>query len=154
MRGTPLERLMSKTKKTDTCWIFTGGLDSGGYGQIKVNGKDRRTHRVAYELLVGPIPEGLVIDHLCRVRNCVNPDHMEPIDQRSNVLRGTNPWAVHSRQTHCANGHEFNAENTRYDRNGRVCRPCARRRNREYMQRKRSLLKTKLQLDTEASKLG
>lgn len=70
-------------------------------------------HRVSYESVKGPIPEGLVIDHLCRQRSCVRPDHMEPVTLKVNVLRGSSIFAKRARQTHCQNGHEFTPENTR-----------------------------------------
>lgn len=102
-------RFMSKIDKTATCWLWIGGLDAYGYGQFDRHDK---AHRVAYEMLVGPIPEGLVIDHLCRVRRCVNPEHMEPVTHGENNLRGIGPAAVHAAQTHCIRGHEFTPENT------------------------------------------
>ncbi len=90
-----------------------------------------RAHRFAYELLVGPIPDGLVIDHLCRVRHCVNPAHMEPVTRWENTLRGGSFSAVAARQTHCVNGHPFDEENTHVDRRGfRRCRACNRERLR------------------------
>lgn len=72
------------------CWIWTGKLHDGdrGYAKVRVAGQLRKAHRVAYELLVGPVPDGLVIDHLCRVRHCINPEHMEPVTNAENVRRG------------------------------------------------------------------
>jgi hypothetical protein len=84
------------------------------------DGKVRLAHRVIYEYLVGPIPDGLSIDHLCRVRHCVNPAHLEPVTHRENVLRGQAPTAVNGRKTRCKRGHEFN----RTVRNGRRCYTC------------------------------
>ncbi|MFI1562215.1 HNH endonuclease [Streptomyces sp. NPDC020490] len=70
------------------CWVWTGSVESKGYGAPTINGAKRPAHRVAYEDLVGPIPEGLHLDHLCRVRRCVNPEHLEPVTSRENALRG------------------------------------------------------------------
>jgi hypothetical protein len=130
------ERFWEKVVQTDTCWLWTGSL-SNGYGNIRPrNGEPMmRAHRFAYELLVGPIPEGLHLDHLCRVRHCVNPDHLEPVTQRVNTLRGFGACAQHARKTHCEHGHEFTEENTRISDGERVCRTCANRRNREYQAR-------------------
>ena len=109
------------------CWLWTGRLDPKGYGTVHVFGKSQRAHRVVYELFVGPIPDGLELDHLCRVRHCVNPDHLEPVDHKTNVLRGDGWGAKNARKTHCVNGHEFTDENTRLRIDGsRDCRACAR----------------------------
>ena len=107
--------------KTDTCWLWTGPR-WGGYGRYR----HAQAHRLAYEALVGPIPKGLVIDHLCRVRHCVNPAHMEPVTNVENVMRGLAPSAVNARKTHCIHGHEFTPENTRPKPKGRECRECFR----------------------------
>ena len=101
----------------------------GGYGCFgtKQNGKWglRRAHRIAYMHFVGPIPDGLTIDHLCRNTACVNPSHLEAVTDRVNVLRGSSPPALNSRKTHCKYGHEFTAENIyRTASNGRKCRTC------------------------------
>jgi hypothetical protein len=118
--------------KTQDCWNWTGALDNG-YGRFQGGprgSKVHRAHRLAYELLVGPIPEGLVLDHLCRNRRCVNPDHLEPVTNRINVLRGEGWAASRARQTHCIHGHEFTPANTYVDpkRGTRGCRECRRGR--------------------------
>jgi hypothetical protein len=84
------------------------------------------SHRVVYEALVGPIPEEAVIDHLCRVRNCVNPDHLEPTTTKVNILRGTTPSADNARKTHCKQGHAFDSKNTAVYDGHRMCRVCNR----------------------------
>jgi len=120
-------RLWEKVEKTSTCWLWTGSVNSSRYGTIRVDGKSWRVHRYAWVLLRGPIPDGLVVDHLCRVRRCVNPEHMELVVGEVNVLRGIGITAVNGRKTHCKRGHEFTTENTRIDRRGhRVCRTCHR----------------------------
>ncbi len=119
------ERFWSKVEKTPTCWLWHGAR-SKGYGQFSVNGKLIRAHRLAYEDTVGPIPAGLTLDHLCRVHACVNPTHLEPVDNRTNVLRGVGPSALNARQTHCQYGHRFTESNIYWSPKGRLCRICKR----------------------------
>lgn len=121
------------------CWKWVGGTDRLGYGRAHVGGgKYQSAHRRAYESFVGPIPDGLVIDHLCRVRNCVNPEHLEVVTQRENVLRGSGVAAQAAAKTHCVNGHPFAGLNLTVTTDGRrVCRTCARERDRAYKARKR-----------------
>ena len=92
-------------------------------------------HRFMYEYLIGPIPDGMTIDHLCRVRKCVNPMHMEVVTQKENMLRGNTLQAKNKNKTHCVRGHEFTPDNTLvYRRNNgymRICRKCKRRREHE-----------------------
>jgi hypothetical protein len=119
-----LERIEKYTQVTGYCWLWTGTL-SRGYGHVKLHGEPKTTaHRAVYQYLVGPIPDGLVLDHLCRVRNCVNPDHLEPITVAENVRRGFGPTALAARKTHCKRGHEFTPENTYMQSKGRECRTC------------------------------
>ena len=108
----PVEpRLWSKVDKTATCWVWRGLLDTSGYGQIKVNGKFKQVHRVVFELLVGPVPLNLELDHLCRNKACVNPDHLESVTHQVNVLRGCGPPAMNARKTHCPEGHALTKDN-------------------------------------------
>ena len=87
-RRRPLRsRFMAKVAKSDGCWMWTGAVATSGYGRIGEGARTLQAHRVAYQLLVGPIPEGLHIDHLCRVRLCVRPDHLEPVTQAENNIR-------------------------------------------------------------------
>lgn len=114
-------------KQTDGCWHWTGTRDQDGYGVLRAH-KQRniRAHRFAYELIVGPVGDGLVMDHLCRVRHCVNPEHLEPVTPRENVVRGEP-----KQRPHCANGHERTPENVRIRPDGaRACRVCERERQR------------------------
>jgi len=109
------------------CWIWRLKPGANGYGAFCVAGKNRRAHRWAYEHFVEQQPEALVIDHLCRNRLCVNPDHLEPVLQRINVLRGNAPAALRARQTHCIHGHELSGTNLYYKSNGsRECVICRR----------------------------
>ena len=89
------------------CWIWQGAVRAGGYGHIGIDGRRVAAHRASWELYRGPIPEGLQIDHLCRVRNCVNPDHLEPVTQAENVRRGMSPTAVAAREKRCFKGHSM-----------------------------------------------
>lgn len=82
-----LIRFMGKVEKTETCWLWRGAINPGGYGRIGEGSMVLQAHRVAYKLLVGPIPEGLHIDHLCGVRHCVRPDHLEAVTQAENNRR-------------------------------------------------------------------
>lgn len=110
------------------CWLWTGLLADNGYGRF---GK-RYVHQVAYERWVGPIPDGMELDHLCRVRHCANPAHLEAVTHRENDLRSPHtPAAVNARKTHCIRGHAFDEANTRVTPDGRrQCRACvAVRRN-------------------------
>lgn len=122
------ERLSKKTTidhKTD-CWNWQGAKLPTGYGHIKVDGREFYTHRLSYELAVGPIPAGLVIDHLCRNTSCLNPAHLEPVTTRENLLRSpVAPAAINAAKTHCKREHEFTTENTLVRSGGkRVCRTC------------------------------
>ena len=115
------------------CWDWVGGR-SHGYGAFRDHGRRRqvRAHRWMYEQAKGPIPDGLQIDHLCRNPGCVNPDHLEAVTQKTNLLRGISPLANKARQTHCIHGHQFDEANTYRGTHGRDCRECARIRKRQY----------------------
>lgn len=121
-------RLLEKFEANSVgCWIWKAAADPSGYGRCRdENGRSRNAHVVFYESLRGPVPSGLELDHLCRVRACVNPLHLEPVTRRENVLRGEGPCAANARKTHCYVGHKFTAENTRIGRSGRerACREC------------------------------
>lgn len=116
----------ANSRLTTDCWLWTGRIGKRGYVDVwsPIAKKTMRAHRVVYELLVGPIPDGLMLDHLCRTRHCVNPDHLEPVTVRENTLRGFGPTAQHARQTHCKRGHPFDDQNTIHTKFGRNCREC------------------------------
>ena len=136
-------RVLSKVIKAegDACWGWSAGHFPTGYGKISSPFDPQAhlpAHRMVYELLIGPVADDLVIDHLCRNRGCVNPAHMEPVTERENILRGEAPSAVNARKTHCLNGHEFSPENIYPSKDGsRKCRICSRARAaRRYAERK------------------
>jgi hypothetical protein len=130
-------RFWSKVLKTENgCWLWQASKTPAGYGQFVVDrGIPKGAHRIAWELTRGPILDGLTLDHLCRNRACVNPDHLEPVTIRENILRGVSPMAMNARKTHCKWGHEFTPENTRQTTVGRWCLACERRRAMERHQR-------------------
>lgn len=132
MHTTTLQRFFDKVEVTETCWLWQGGLNFG-YGRFHLFGKTYRAHRWLYEELVGPVPAGLALDHLCRVHNCVNVfGHLEPVTDRENTLRGNSFTAVHAAKTYCMRGHPFDLFNTRWDAKGRLCRICATERMRTW----------------------
>lgn len=130
------QRFWAKVERTEDCWNWVGTI-TNGYGFVKVNGGMRSAHRVAWQLSVGPVPDGMDVDHLCRNRRCVNPAHLEPVTHRENVLRGAGTAAVNARKTHCKHGHSLSDSNLILQNGGRtrVCRECrnsrARRRARD-----------------------
>lgn len=139
-KGTAEERFWIKVNKTDTCWLWIAGATKQGYGYFSpATGQRALAHRWSYEELVGPIPDGLVIDHLCRVRRCVNPAHLEAVTQQENVARGASAELLNGTRTSCVNGHEYTDENTYRpaSRPGNInCRECHRIRQRAYHHKK------------------
>lgn len=127
-------RFFDKVVKTKKCWIWTAGKTSGGYGTFCTKeGKYKPigAHRFSYELANGKIPKGFDIDHLCRVRECVNPKHLEAVTRRENLIRGFGFAAANAKKTRCIRGHAFNEKNTLIRKNGtRRCRVCHKLRAR------------------------
>lgn len=125
-----MERFWIKVNKTDDCWIWLAGVDEKGYGQFRFNGKTSKAHRVSYILTFGNIQDDLVIDHLCRNRKCVNPNHMDLVTQAENVRRGlAGKNNLQSMKTHCLRGHEFSG--IRKD-GARICHKCSVIRQTRY----------------------
>ena len=127
------ERFWEKVDAAGDCWEWTACRNEHGYGSfVTERPKKVKAHRMAWELLVGPIPDGMVLDHLCRNPRCVNPDHLEVVTQRINMLRGYGIARRAANATHCPQGHPYNAENTAYTKKGhRACRACILARSRK-----------------------
>ncbi|MEU5477448.1 HNH endonuclease [Streptomyces mirabilis] len=128
---TPVDRLFAKIGEgPGGCWVWLGGRAGTGYGQFRWQGRDWPAHRVVYEFFIAEIPDGLDLDHLCRVRHCVNPWHMDPVTRRVNIIRGDAPKLKRAK-THCPRGHPYSDVNTYVYRGRRSCRACRRERYRE-----------------------
>ena len=125
------EKIRLAIGEPDTCWPWPKYLKPNGYGFLRVVGKNKYVHRLSYEMFVGPIPEGMTIDHLCKMRHCINPAHMEVVTRGENSLRGESPFSQNARKTHCKHGHEFTAENTRFVKMGRECKVCGKEKSRK-----------------------
>jgi hypothetical protein len=123
------------------CWLYNGFVERNGYARMTVLGVRYLVHRLAYEAFVGPIPQGYEIDHLCFVRHCCNPDHLEPVTSKTNTMRSQSPARFNAEKTHCAQGHPFDLLNTIYKvgKHGhqRECRAC----KLERLKRRRRRLK-------------
>ena len=142
-RGTVEARFWSRIVTVEDCWVWTGAQMGKGYGTLWDGTKTVRAHRFSYELLRGPIPEGLTLDHACRNRLCVKPDHLRPMTNKENILIGMSPTAIHARKTHCIRGHLLTGT--------RECVPCKRIRdhNRHLRRMARKAAIRSLTPDTE-----
>lgn len=128
--------------KSTPCHDWKGRITPQGYGELSANknngGGNLRAHRVVWEALNGPIPEGMVIDHLCRNRSCVNPMHLEPVTVKENNLRGEGVGAKNMKKTECKSGHPFDESNTGWLGNGkRFCRQCNKIASQKYFAKKK-----------------
>ena len=136
-KRSPSERFWSKVNKTESCWLWAGAI-SNGYGHFWAEGGYWLAHRYAYLLKHGFLPPNL--DHLCRVRNCVNTEHLEPVTRGENVLRGDTIPARNLRKTHCPQGHPYDEENTYRHRGKRQCQLCRQVRRDEYHARQKAMV--------------
>lgn len=127
-----------KIIRSEDCWKWTGVISSNGYGRIEHKGKHLMAHRVSFLLNGGIIPQGMILDHLCRNRGCVNPNHLRVVSCKENVLCGENQTASKSRQVNCLKGHPLSGKNLGIDkRNHRYCKKCRAKWQSEYMQREK-----------------
>lgn len=127
---TPEKAFLAKVSPVPVtgCWLWTGALNRGGYGVLKNGDRNVLAHRYSCERTRGRIPANLELDHLCRVRSCVNPDHLEAVTRKVNTHRGFGPSGINARATHCIHGHPFAGDNLYRRPNGkRECRECAGR---------------------------
>jgi HNH endonuclease len=138
-----IERFKSKffVEPWSGCWLWTDHVQSGGYALFyirgKVGNKEREyAHRFSYKLHKGPIPDGLTLDHKCKTRSCVNPEHLEPVTSAANTLRGRGPTAINAAKTHCSRGHELSGDNLILVRCCRKCRAEASRRHHHTRKRR------------------
>ena len=122
------------------CLLYLGHITEQGYGRIKIKDKSYRVHRLIFEHFHGPLAVGLMPDHLCRVRHCIHPDHMEAVTNRVNLMRGVSPSAICARKTHCSKGHPYGEESSvtpNRSKARRICRICDRAQNKiQYDKRK------------------
>ena len=142
IHGDDHARLSSRLILVGDCWLCSAYCDPDGYGRMQRAGRSQAAHRAAYELLVGPIPEGLTLDHLCRMRDCCNPAHLEPVPLGVNTLRSPTCFsAINARKTHCSEGHPFSGDNLYINpaSGQRTCRACTARWQRDYQQRRKAL---------------
>lgn len=129
------ERIANKIQvdQQSNCWRWASVKNSRGYGRVWLNGKVQLTHRAVYSMLIGEIQSGLTLDHICRVVDCCNPAHLEPVSHRENVRRGIGPTAINAAKTHCLRGHALEGDNLdschlkRGQRNCRTCKNSIRR---------------------------
>lgn len=139
-----LDRFWAKidVRGADECWPWLASIHGLGYGQFNTSKRIMNAHIVAFELSnKKEVPAGLEVDHRCRNRLCMNPNHLEPVTKKENILRGFSPMAIQARQTSCIYGHPFTPENTYWygkKKNHRMCLKCKARRDREWRARKRA----------------
>lgn len=133
------DRFWSHVDAEGDCWLWTDYVDPHGYGRFnEARVRYWRVHRYAWHHLVGPIGDGLVLDHMCKVKICLNPDHLRPVTQTENTMAGESFSAKNARKTHCKNGHELTPDNIyKNGKNGRRCKICQKADAKRYRQRQR-----------------
>lgn len=137
-KGNSIIDFMNKVHKDDNdCWIWKGYIDKDGYGTFSYRSKEMRAHRWSYMHFVGSLDNNLTIDHICNVRACVNPKHLQQIPIKDNILRGSGPSARNAKKTHCRHGHAFADNNVVHDKKQRRCRECSRLSARKHYWKKK-----------------
>lgn len=133
------ERFMDFVEKTTSCWLWNGPKNQNGYGKVSLWKPKRTTiaaHKFLFQKINGELPKGMELDHLCRIRHCVNPDHLEIVTHRENTLRGISMVAVNAKKTHCKYGHEFTKKNTKICKSRgtieRNCKTCHAINSKKY----------------------
>lgn len=135
MQSSDTRRFWSNVQKTDSCWLWMAAK-TRGYGHPRIDKKHKLAHRFAYELIRGPIPQGMTLDHLCKTHACVNPAHLEPVPLKTNLLRGLGPPAINARKTVCKSGHPLIGDNLIKGRLPiRRCLICTREYQRLYREK-------------------
>jgi hypothetical protein len=129
-----VERFLRKVRKTDSCWMWMGAKNNYGYGNFYYGGRMVRAHRVSLKLFRHDFPDELVVDHLCRNKLCVNPDHLDAVTQQVNVARY---YAAKEPKPICVNGHAMINDNTYLHDNRRICKECKRESTRRWRQKLR-----------------
>lgn len=133
------KRLLSHRKISKGCWIWTAYVQKNGYGWSNINHKiSVSSHRLSYLVYIGDIPEGYCIHHICRVKACFNPKHLQAVTVKEHLKLDEHPAYLASQKTHCIRGHEFNEENTFWKKGRRICRACRRVYNNEIYARRYS----------------
>lgn len=148
------DKFWRKVERTPTCWLWNGPKNKSGYGYFSFGKQFKRAHRLSYEEVRGEIPKGMVLDHICRIRNCVNPDHLRIVTNAENVLIGIGPTAINARKTHCPQGHEYTKENTYKAQSkdaGRNCIICRKQRGKVRWQRNKVSIRAKFDAIKAAS---
>jgi|SRR5882724_8773276 len=150
LKATEAKRFWSKVLKDcwlypSGCWIWVGQQTEAGYGNFRYRRKRNYAHRISYRIAKGPIPKDMEIDHLCRVTSCVNPDHLEAVTHRENMLRGNTPAARNAAKTHCPDGHPLSGENLYIRKGKRGCLTCRRKQSREHGKALRARINNQVQ---------
>lgn len=130
-----MQRFWSKVERGNGCWVWTAAIGNHGYGVFGLGSKTVLAHRWAYVDCNGSIPDGYEVDHLCKNRACVRPDHLEAVPQAVNNARSNSLSASSARKSHCINGHLLDGENTYRYGSSRYCRSCKRVRDASYRRR-------------------